>query len=67
MFSNQDAFCRICAKPVRVTAAWLRSKHGCCSRSCLHELEWRYTLSILGKEYYPDPNPVDEKDDYLIT
>jgi hypothetical protein len=25
----------------------------CCGRECFKEAEWRYTLSILGKEYRP--------------
>ena len=26
-----------------------------CDRNCFKELEWRKILSLLGKEYYPDP------------
>lgn len=27
----------------------------CCDKYCNEEAEWRRTLSILSKEYYPDP------------
>ena len=27
----------------------------CCGKECHDEAEWRRTLSIMGKEYYPDP------------
>ncbi len=32
-----------------------------CGRACYREFNWRTTLSIMGKEYYPDPTP--DKDD----
>ena len=31
-----------------------------CSGVCLREMNWRETLSILGKQYYPDPRRSDE-------
>jgi hypothetical protein len=31
-----------------------------CDRKCAREMDWRETLSILGKEYYPDPKPYEE-------
>src|SRR6185436_1269112 len=36
----------------------------CCCESCHTEAEWRRTLSILGKEYYPDPR---RKNDLCTT
>ncbi len=33
----------------------------CCGRKCYEEFEWRRTLSILGKDYYPKPVETDEK------
>jgi hypothetical protein len=31
-----------------------------CSVGCVREIRWRDTLSILNKEYYPDPNIYDD-------
>jgi len=31
-----------------------------CSSACVREIRWRETLSIMGKEYYPDPEPYKE-------
>lgn len=30
-------------------------KNAVCSKECNDEFHWRETLSIMGKEYYPDP------------
>jgi len=27
----------------------------CCSLECVREMQWRETLSIMGKQYEPDP------------
>ena len=27
----------------------------CCSMECVREMQWRETLSIMGKEYYTKP------------
>lgn len=32
-----------------------------CSRPCIREIRWRETLSIMGTEYYPDPEPYKEE------
>ncbi|CAB4196786.1 hypothetical protein UFOVP1290_306 [uncultured Caudovirales phage] len=32
-----------------------------CSLTCLREMEWRESLSIMGQEYYPDPCPYNKK------
>jgi len=37
------------------------SKFKVCSRVCLREIRWRETLSIMGKEYCPDPEPYKEE------
>lgn len=31
-----------------------------CSMKCNREMGWRETLSIMGKEYKPDPEPYKE-------
>ena len=28
-----------------------------CSTRCVREIRWKETLSIMGKEYHPHPNP----------
>jgi len=37
-------------------------QQACCTRECLQEKDWRYTLSVLGKAYYPDPRTKEEKE-----
>jgi hypothetical protein len=31
----------------------------CCGQDCHQEFEWRRTLSILNKTYYPNPNRIE--------
>lgn len=57
-------FCCICGKEFECSVG--SSVHGyfkqaCCTRECLDEKQWRETLSIMGKEYYPDPRTKEEK------
>jgi len=54
LFSKQKWFCNVCGveqfsylNPNRYVGAML------CSPACSQEFEWRRTLAILGKEYYP--------------
>lgn len=54
MSSKQLVYCSSCGAPMQ------RSFVACgytfvCDRDCWQELEWRRVLSILDKEYYPDP------------
>jgi len=59
-FSNQVFFwrdghrdvCRACGKEMFIHA---NAPYGAkvCNAQCFEELEWRTTLSIMGKEYYP--------------
>ena len=60
LYSKQRWFCNICGKEQfselhgnRYTGAML------CSPKCNKEFHWRRSLSILGKEYHP--NPEDSK------
>lgn len=66
MFSEQKGFCCICGKEMiwSVGCNIPFSKKGICSRKCNRELDWRESLSICGKAYYPDPdpNPMKESD-----
>lgn len=54
VFSVCDVKCCVCGRAMD----WMRryGREGCsCSRACHQEFEWRRTLAILGKAYYPDP------------
>lgn len=69
MYSAQKLFCRACGKEMLTTFNLWGGE--VCSRRCSQELNWRRTLSILGKDYYPDPTPLScicgviaEKGDY---
>lgn len=65
LFSKQQFFCNCCGKELLCEAgAVMGSKFlgwRVCSPKCVREIRWRETLSIMGKEYYPDPEPY--KDD----
>lgn len=54
MFSRNDVRCCICQEGMDYQQRYGRESC-CCSQACWNEFEWRQTLSILGKEYYPDP------------
>jgi hypothetical protein len=47
-----ELYCPVCRQPFD----WLRG-YGrdirCCCKSCHDEAEWRRTLAIMGKAYYP--------------
>lgn len=62
LYSAQEWFCSCCGKKQKTVVAG--PGVGCykswnswrtCSRECCEEMEWRTTLSIMGKEYYPKP------------
>ncbi len=58
MFRNQPLFCSNCGKsfdgPISrgnsIGSNWIY-----CGMPCYRELEWKNTLYILGKKYYPRP------------
>lgn len=53
MFRKQQAFCMICGQ--QFLSDYNTMKNGSlCSRECLHEWDWRYTLYVMGKEYRQD-------------
>lgn len=62
LFSKQEIHCCICRSgphsPGISTGMW---KAGVCSMRCYYEKQWRETLSIMGKEYYPDSRTYDER------
>jgi hypothetical protein len=54
LWSKQQFFCNACGKEfyeeyVRVFGVEFKV----CSVICMVEMEWRKTLSVMGKEYYP--------------
>lgn len=54
MFGVLKVRCSICGEVMD----WMRryGREGCqCSKRCNDEFEWRRTLAILDKHYYPDP------------
>lgn len=57
MFSTCEVRCCICGQPMD----WMKryGREDCsCGPSCHREFEWRRTLAIMGKAYYPDPEPI---------
>ena len=52
IFSKQKCCCRACGAEMFVALSapgWVEV----CGKECYEELEWRWTLSTMGKEYYP--------------
>lgn len=64
LYSKQKFFCNCCGKELFVTCCDLLGGkylgYKVCSMECVREIQWRDTLSIMNKEYYPDPNIYDE-------
>lgn len=58
-YSNQQFFCRTCGIEMFCPTG---ANYGAevCSSKCWNELKWRETLSIMNKEYYPDPRELCE-------
>ena len=52
LFSKQIFYCRACGKEMLVSVQ-APYKYQVCDEVCWEEFDWRETLSILGKEYYP--------------
>lgn len=56
MYSYMKVYCPICREPFNGMEGYGRiDATRCCNKECYQEWEWRKTLAILGKEYYPDP------------
>jgi hypothetical protein len=53
LYSVQKMYCTVCGGTYAWTCnhGWPKSR--ACSRECHEEWAWRETLSIMGKEYYP--------------
>lgn len=67
LFSLMPVFCMVCGK--EHTTNFFSYEGEVCSKECNEELNWRKTLSTLGKPYAPmaeladatDSNPVTER------
>lgn len=64
LFSKQKFFCNCCGKECFCTESGMLGgtrtmPWRICSTECMREIRWRETLSIMNKEYYPDPNIYD--------
>lgn len=53
IFKKQPGFCQVCGKPIEGSHDY--GQRMVCNTDCLLEAEWRATLYILGRDYYPDP------------
>lgn len=55
-YSQQKWFCNCCGREMHSPppGAFGR-RYRCCSADCVKEMNWRETLSILGKPYEPQP------------
>ena len=60
MFSKQKVFCNGCGKEFETTFGSYGGH--VCSRKCYDDMEWKRTLSILGKEYYPKTRKENNED-----
>lgn len=64
IYSKQKVFCNCCGKQLEIEFISLIGRNfKCCSMECLKEMNWRETLSILGRPYEIDPNVKFELED----
>ena len=65
LYSKQKFFCNCCGKEMFCESSRMYGgsflRWRVCSYACVREIRWRETLSIMGKEYYPDPEPYKEE------
>jgi hypothetical protein len=61
LFGYFKVYCPICRIEMDGMKSYGRDAH-CCGKECFEEWEWRHTLAILNKEYYP-PKPIKEGTD----
>lgn len=63
-YSKQKFFCNCCGKEMFVPCMGMMGSKflgwKVCSTECVREIRWKETLSIMNKEYYPDPNIYDD-------
>lgn len=59
-YSPQEWYCNCCGKrmhtsPCNAMIGGFQLGYKVCSSECSREMRWRDTLSMMGKEYYPQP------------
>jgi hypothetical protein len=59
IWAPQVVFCRICGTVIETVFQLYGGE--VCNEICKIELEWRKTLCIMGKEYYPMPDSEKDK------
>lgn len=64
IFSKQKWFCNCCGKemfssPCNAMFGGFNNCYRVCGKECSDEMQWRHTLSIMGKEYYPKTEKKD--------
>ncbi|KKM88913.1 hypothetical protein LCGC14_1253970 [marine sediment metagenome] len=57
LFSKQELYCQICG--ILFETDFMSYDGIVCGKECGQERHWRRTLSILGKDYYPDSRKKD--------
>ncbi len=55
-----ELYCPVCRREFDWHRGYGRDIR-CCGEICHTEAEWRRTLSILEKPYYPDPRKTDDQ------
>jgi len=53
LWAVHPMFCTICGKQYDWHCGYGWSESRTCGKDCHGEWQWRYTLSVMGKEYYP--------------
>jgi hypothetical protein len=53
LFKKQPAYCSMCG--LKDDYEFDRTRPIICSEDCWEEFNWRYTLHVMGKDYYPKP------------
>jgi hypothetical protein len=61
VWSKQKFYCNCCGKEMFCGANSVMGSTflgwKVCSTECVREIRWKETLSLMGKEYYPHPDP----------
>lgn len=60
LFSKQQIFCNACGKEQHRELPGIGKDYKTCSVRCLWEMQWRAVLSLMNKEYRPDPRKYDD-------
>jgi len=58
-FTKQKVFCNVCGKDFETSFGLYGGV--VCGSDCFNELEWIKTLSIMGREYRPQPEKKESK------